>query len=101
MEAATDPMKSLRQKLFELKKHRDSIKREDDIEKRTISQMEDEVRSLEMMLGKKTRQIEEGEAKLARYDEILHHSQDALARLTENTKKLEGVIENELASLKS
>ena len=96
-----EPMKNLRQKLLELKKHRESLKREEDIEKRTMGQMEDEIRSLEMMLGKKNRQVEENEAKLARFDEVLKHSQDALGKLAETTKKLEGVIGNELAALKS
>ncbi len=96
-----EPMKNLRQKLIELKKHRDTFKREEDLEKRSMSQIEDEIKSLEMMFQKKTRHIEENEVKLARYDEVLRHSQDALGKLAETTKKLEGVVGNELASLKS
>ena len=94
-------MKSLKIKLSELKRHRETLKREEDADKRASSQMEEEIKSLETILSRKTKQIEEGEVKLERYDEILKRSQDALVRLTENAKKLEEVIENELAALKS
>ena len=93
-------MKGLRLKLLELKKHRETIKREDDYEKRSMKNTEDEIRTLEATLGKRSRQIEENEARLAKYDELLKHSKDALAKLTENTKRLENVITTELDAMK-
>ncbi len=96
----SEPMKALRQKLLELRKHRENIKREDDLDKRAMGNMEDEIKTLEASLEKKQRQIADAESRLARYDDVLGHSQTALEKLTENTKRLENVIESELASMK-
>ncbi len=93
-------MKSLRQKLVELKRHRETIKRDDDVERRAMVNLEDEIKTLESSLGKKKHLIEEAEAKLGRYDVVLGHSQEALEKLANNTKKLENVIEKELTTLK-
>eukprot|EP00826_Nyctotherus_ovalis_P003365 TRINITY_DN10686_c0_g1_i1.p2 TRINITY_DN10686_c0_g1~~TRINITY_DN10686_c0_g1_i1.p2 ORF type:complete len:134 (+),score=37.86 TRINITY_DN10686_c0_g1_i1:106-507(+) len=95
-----EPVKALRQKYLELKRHREMMKREDEKEKSLVSQMESEIRSLETMIENKTKRIEEDEAKLEKFDNMLSHAQNALAQLSNNTKKLEGVIQNELEALK-
>ena len=96
----TSVMKGLRARLLDLKHYKDTITKDEDLEKRDIARMEDEMHTLETMIEKKVREIKDDEDRLKHYDDLLRQSQEALGKLTDNTKKLEDVIASELDSLK-
>lgn len=92
-----DQVGSLRYKLLELKKVRDHMQQESATGAGEITQLEEHLRQLQALLDQKRRTAEERNGKLKRFDTIIFEAENAIRKLTENARKLEGVIERELS----
>ncbi len=97
----TESMSSLRTKLAELKAFRKTLQDQ-------VSRHDTEMRYLDADISRSTTELErkeksflEKQEKLRKYNEVLEASEAALARLTETATKLDGILGDELSSIKT
>ena len=91
----------LKQKLLELKNCRDIMQGEASTGAAELTQLSDHANKLQAMLDEQKRAADEKQGKIKRIDAIIRESEGAYKKLTDNAKKLGGVIERELSSVSS
>ena len=100
MSSEGDSIRGLGTKLVDLKKYRDAIQGEVAQESGDITMLEAELQKLRAELESKSRQQEQRTEKLKRVNLIIQETEAALKKISDNTIKLDQVIERELASIK-
>ena len=93
-----DKTGALQNKLFDLKKYRDTLQQEAAVGASELTQLEEQLNHLQNAVDMRKRESSERQAKLKRIEVIISESEHALRKLAENAKRLEGVIEHELSS---
>ena len=97
---ATDNMMVLKNKLIELNRMRDSLKREVEADKGDVLNLESTVKTLEFEYENTGKGNEVKREKKLRFDEIVKSAEEVVKRLTESATKLDDVLKSELEIVK-
>eukprot|EP00831_Metopus_contortus_P084265 TRINITY_DN9523_c0_g1_i3.p1 TRINITY_DN9523_c0_g1~~TRINITY_DN9523_c0_g1_i3.p1 ORF type:complete len:116 (-),score=18.63 TRINITY_DN9523_c0_g1_i3:176-502(-) len=94
-----ESMKPLRMKLIELRKYKESLEREINMDETDIKSMEKKVEKIQEEI--QPQDCDEKRTRFQRMDEVLQKYNESYAKLVESAGKLKQILAGELSSLKN